>query len=326
MIKTRIVDIAPKLMQGRRWIEFAASVASSIQRDHYFSSQDYTKRFLIHELNSLQKDSVVLFTENVHHDITGLIVLEPLPWDSAIYGFRMGKVSWLLANETVYQREYEIKKKMLLDMLNIAYDKNYRHLMFRVNAENYSSLHVAEASGFRSMDVQVTLACSLSTLSTTTPLSSNILPYSEKYLPFLKKLSAQSYQRSRLYVDLELPIETTNMLHEMWVENDCTGRAAGVWVAHDSDEPIGYIAVLLHPAQPEYGILQSGSIDLITIDPSARGYGVGMNLVNYAVNWFRDCVDRVTVKTQVVNYPALSMYQSVGFKIEKAEVTLHRTL
>ena len=108
-----------------------------------------------------------------------------------------------------------------------------------------------------------------------------------------------------------------------WVENDCRGRATAVLVAVLNGKPVGYVACLLHPENSALGIEAHGDIDLVAVGPKARGKGVGLQLVRAALAWCRPHASRMIVKTQVINTPAINLYQRAGFQLAEANSTLH---
>ena len=55
-----------------------------------------------------------------------------------------------------------------------------------------------------------------------------------------------------------------------------------------------------------------------------RGQGIGEALMRKALDWFSDKVDIIEVGTQVRNYPALHLYQKLGFEIVSANFSLRK--
>ncbi len=284
-------------------------------------------RYLIRELAAEVPGRIVLF----EHDrgsgaIAGTGVLDPLPWDSAVYGMQMGKLSWLLAAGEAAQRR-RTREQLAAEAVEEARRRRYRHLSARTPASDHETVHALEAAGFRSMGIQITLARGRPQ-SPPPPCPDGIVisHFVPGDLPAILDFSTDAYRESRLFVDPDLPAEPTGRLYRKWVENDCSGRAAATFVARWNAMPVGYITCLLHPAAAAYGIPACGDIDLITVSPAARGRGVALALVGTSLAWFAEHTARVIVKTQVTNYRAIALYQRAGFVLEQAFADLHRVI
>ena len=253
----------------------------------------------------------------------GMATIAPLDFDSQIYGMSMAKVGWLLATGDSSMRR-RLKHELAEAVVQEAAHRGYQHLTARVPAREHDSVHALENAGFRTMDVQVTLGMGRPPAGPAPSVEGFVIrDFVPEDLPYLLDFSSDAYAESRLFVDPELPVEASRQLHRQWLENDCRGRAAAVFVACNADGPAGYITCLLHSAKPEFGICGCGDIDLITVSPAARGRGVALALVRHALAWLAGRTDRIIVKTQVTNYAAIDLYRRAGFALQQAFQTLH---
>lgn len=257
--------------------------------------------------------------------LNGLGCIASLPWDSEIYGMKMGVVSQLLTAGNLVDQASVIDA-LLAGLLAHSRENGFRHLTARVSSSHYPAIQGLEAHGFRTMGVQVTLARKGRTPNSEIahPNGVTTCPFSAADLRFLQDLSADAYVESRLFADPDLPEDATRRLHRLWIENDCTGRAARVLVAHVSGEPVGYIACLLHQAGKANSECNLGDIDLLAVAPKARSKGVASALVEAAIEWFEPRTNQVIVQTQVTNGRAIALYQRKGFRLEEAHTVLHR--
>jgi GNAT superfamily N-acetyltransferase len=96
------------------------------------------------------------------------------------------------------------------------------------------------------------------------------------------------------------------------MENDLRGRALATLVVRREQQPVGALT-----------IVKAGegraAIDLVAVDPSAQGQGLGAALVGAFITWVRarNLVGRVG--TQADNR-ALALYQRCGFvPVERAQ-------
>lgn len=304
----------------------ASQCAPQQKAIHLLSDDPSAARYLLSELAPIGQKELFVLYRNPNGEIIGACTLAPLHWDSEIYGMKMGKVDWLLAAGDADQRR-KAKHELAVTIVKEAQGRGYHHLSARIPAVEHDSAHVLEDAGFHTMDAQVTLVLDEPVACDNVLLDSlAISPFEKSDLDTLLNFSTDAYLESRLFVDPNLPIERTRRLHRQWVENDCLGRAAVVFVARLGQHPVGYIACLLHRAEMEHGKTGFGDIDLIAVNPSARGRGIALALVRTALTWFAKRVGRVTVKTQVTNYPALALYQRAGFSLQQAFKTLHLSL
>jgi len=258
--------------------------------------------------------------------VLALGILEDLPWDSEIYKLKMAKISWLLAAEND-RASVELKRNLVAAILDGGAAEGYQHIMARIALCDRAAIHALETSGFRSMDVQVTLTFDprFTAPKRSLPGDINIGSFRTEDLAALVEMSNDVFVESRLHVDQSLPKDRTSILHQRWVENDCTGRAAIVFVARIGDQPVGYTACLIHESKPELGLATVGDIDLVAVSERARGKGIAFALVQAAVAWLSERCDSIIVKTQGSNFPAIGLYQRCGFVLTRAFATLHWT-
>ncbi|MSP61805.1 MAG: GNAT family N-acetyltransferase [Myxococcales bacterium] len=242
--------------------------------------------------------------------LSALTVVEALPWDTSIFGMAMGMIPSLEVGPL------GSGERLARAAVDEAIRRGFRHLSARAQVEDRGSLWALEAAGFRAMDVVVELQREAGGESAV-PVGQAIDPAHPDDLPALEALSATAFERSRYFADPALPREASEELHRRWIANDCRGRAAVVLVARDGRAPIGYIACLLRD--------DNGVIDLIAVQPEARGRQVGRALCAAALDWFRTRCRKIVVRTQIHNLRAIAMYQTFGFRIAAAQMTLHRS-
>jgi ribosomal protein S18 acetylase RimI-like enzyme len=82
------------------------------------------------------------------------------------------------------------------------------------------------------------------------------------------------------------------------------------WLAMDGDRPLGSVAGISLPDQPEDECVLVG----MWVDPAARGRGVGERLVRTVVAWAaEEGLSRVLLEVAHENAAARSLYERVGF-------------
>ena len=131
-------------------------------------------------------------------------------------------------------------------------------------------------------------------------------------------VAAGAYSRFRL--DPRVPEESFQRLYEIWIVRSVLGELAdAVFVADrgtDLDDPVGLITVSLTGGQ--------GSIGLIAVDESARGQGVGSQMIHAAHRWLLGRGARnVEVVTQLDNHKACRLYEKCGYTHAELQHVYH---
>jgi GNAT superfamily N-acetyltransferase len=293
---------------------------------HLLSGVEQAARYLASELSCTGRGRLLVMCGGGGGEVLGAATVVPLEFDSQLYGMKMAKFGWILAAGNTTRRRV-VKRRLVDTAVREATRFGYQHLAARVPAIEHDSVHALESAGFRSMDVQVTLAADRPPSAPPVMCRGvTISPFVSSDLPQLLDFSTEAYGESRLFVDPDLPRASTQRLYRQWVENDCQCRAHAVFVARMDGVPVGYVTCLLHDPHPGFGIAGCGDIDLIAVIPIARGRGVGLALVQTALAWFAMRTNRVIVKTQVTNYAAIALYQRAGFVLQQAFQTLHYSI
>lgn len=65
------------------------------------------------------------------------------------------------------------------------------------------------------------------------------------------------------------------------VAEACRAEGHRVWVAEADGRPVGFVVVVVHRLNPE---TESGEIYMIAVDPDHQNQGIGLDLVNFAVD------------------------------------------
>jgi GNAT superfamily N-acetyltransferase len=283
--------------------------------EEYFPIKD-------HIISSLSENSEGLFYwEN--NKLSGGIIFEYLEFDSKIYEKKIGKINWIFwLNDQLSIDNASISHKVISEFNDYVVRNGYEHFSFRFNAKNLQLINLLIKNNFMLMDYQVTLIRKISKEKNFN-ICENIFEYSESDLYDLKSISNGSFLNSRLYMDENLDNKKTDLLHELWVGNDCSFRADKVFVYKSNNNILGYITLLRNSSKFDLNELPIVDIDLLVVSKQARGLGIGKKLVSCSINWAQSITNIMTVKTQANNFPALKVYQSNGFSLEHLNVSLH---
>ncbi len=238
-------------------------------------------------------------------------LIKLLPWDSKFFGFNIG----LLKSD-------DLKLNDILSIQQEVQKLNLKCLYWLANPSNPTAIQLAEAAGFRYMDVRLTLKYCQSTNSlkvNRTKLSNHRLRIAQSAdLPILKAIARSSHHNTRFYADPNFSRRDCDRLYEVWIENSLAGYANKIFVAENllTTEPDAYITCHL--------VDGLGKIGLVAVHPSARDQHIGSSLLQKALTWFSEnTVGTVEVVTQWISQPAVNLYQKAGFRASNFQLWFH---
>jgi GNAT superfamily N-acetyltransferase len=228
-----------------------------------------------------------------------------LKWDSMIFGFKIGRIE-----EVLLRDDQGENRRFLKRVVDVCRKSRYRHLHCRVGLRDIGLVRALESAGFNMADIQVTL-----TTKGTPPKGAPA--FSEKIrirkavkgdLGRLKILTRGAFTDTRLVMDPNYPKEGIDRFYYEWVKNSVYNKHQAVFVAEEkrSDRLIGLV-ICDFSAKMNIGI-----IDLIAVSESYKNRGAGSALVKFALNWFSGKADKVEVRTQSSNIPAIRTFMKNG--------------
>ena len=234
-------------------------------------------------------------------------VCELLEWDSQFFGRRIARFKGALLGEP--------------DIANIrswCEENRIDCLYFLADSTDMQTSRLAENNSFNLVDIRVTLELLLNTEPAPGQSRLNVRGAVEQDIPILKSIARVSHRDSRFYYDGNFPTSLCDALYEVWIEKSCRGWAKEVLVAEVGGEPVGYISCNLPTPK-------TGRIGLVGVGQLAQGKGLGKDLLQEALRWFKEQgVDSVTVATQGRNVRAQRVYQRSGFVTRSVELWFHK--
>jgi len=231
-------------------------------------------------------------------DLNDSALCHYLDWDSNFFGFRIARVETDVLSPSNIEEIMTWCKQHEIDCL-----------YFLASSSDAASTRLAEDHGFHLVDVRVTLEQMIIDRAPEASSNSSILIRSAHAddLPSLRSIAREGFHDTRFYFDPHFPRHLCDSLYETWFEVSFSGYADAVLVADVKAEPAGFITCKL-------GDSLQGEIGLVGVGPGWQGRGVGVALVNAALNWFADHqVERATVVTQGRNMLAQRLFQRCGF-------------
>jgi dTDP-4-amino-4,6-dideoxy-D-galactose acyltransferase len=236
---------------------------------------------------------------------------EILEWDTAFFGVRIGRV---VGDRLTPALSTRINQWCL--------DHAIECLYFLARSDDPDTSGLAEDQGFRLVDIRISLKRNLMDRANAREKSPipdlGVRHACTGDVPFLEKIARQSHRDSRFYFDRHFPRRLCDDLYATWIRRSCEGYADSVFVAHQSDKPIGYVTCKI---TPELG----GQIGLIAMQEGFRGLSVGNAMMDQAIRWFAaNGVSEVIVFTQGRNTGSQRFYQREGFLTSSVELWYHK--
>ena len=264
---------------------------------------------------------------------------EVLAWDSEFFGCRIGRIIPLEA--PIEAKGGRLDPGLLAEVDAWCRAEAIDCLYFLADSGDPATAAVAEAGGFRLVDLRVTLEGPLtpdpSPIPSRPPGEGRPLtrPFRPEDLSELRRIAAVSHHDSRFYADPHFDRARCDELYATWIEKSCRGEAADtVLVAEHNGRPAGYISCILVPPSPGRGEGMGegrqggeghGEIGLIAVAAEAWGRGLGKALVRASLDWFVDQgLPRARVVTQGRNVRAQRLYQAHGLFTRSIGLWFHR--
>ncbi len=235
---------------------------------------------------------------------------ELLPWDTEFFGCRIARV-----------RGEAMSQDQAAQIDEWCRSNKIRALYFLARADDPATIQTAEQHGFGLVDIRMIFGQELpdSPVQTDTTGNLNLRPFQPGDLPGLQTLARASHRETRFFSDRNFSRQRAEDLYSTWITLEAQGRAQTVLVAAADNQPVGYISCHLDSARSE------GQIGLVGVSAEVRGQGIGKNLVQTALNWFRAQGARhVTVVTQGNNQAAQRLYQRCGFLSRDVRLWYHK--
>jgi dTDP-4-amino-4,6-dideoxy-D-galactose acyltransferase len=232
-----------------------------------------------------------------------------LSWDSEFFGRRIARVT---ASRLTPQLLANIDSWRTLHRIDCLY--------FLADAGHPLTSRLAENAGFRSVDIRLTLACSLpeSRVDRRENASASLRLSTSTDLEELEAIARRSHHDSRFYADPNFDPALSDALYARWIEKASADRSGAVFIPEVSGVASGYISCHLTDDM-------IGHIGLLAVAERAQGAGAGRDLISAALEWFRERGARqATVVTQGRNVRAQRLYQRAGFVTASVELWYHR--
>jgi dTDP-4-amino-4,6-dideoxy-D-galactose acyltransferase len=233
---------------------------------------------------------------------------ELLPWDTEFFGFKVAQVARDVDADGITAADQWCRT----EQVRVAY--------LQLPVERAEELRHAETLGFRFADLRLAFATDGPTpaepVETGTALK--VREHEASDTTTLEHIASTAHHDSRFYTDGRFPRDRCDALYQAWIRRSCTEADRRVLVAEHEGDVAGYLA---YRADEQARL---AVIELVGVEASHRGAGVGSALVRAGLEGSLRSVPRVEVVTQGRNLAAQRLYQRAGMITSSVAVWLHR--
>ena len=245
---------------------------------------------------------------------SGIVFVESSEWDSNHFEISMGRLPLVMFDRCVNTAE---RRELFSEAFN---HEPYEMLSARVNLLDNLTSQALEQEGGILTDVILTFRFDSSWLLPTLFARVRATEARPEDHDILTRKSGKMFAIDRFHSDPNLSQAKSDQLYSKWVSNSFRGLADCILVVRKEDEPVGFITCKIERVGQGF---KYGVIDLIAVDPSEAGRGLGSALVHSALQWFAPRVRSVYVGTQAANVQAVRLYERAGFRHANSEANFH---
>jgi len=184
----------------------------------------------------------------------------------------------------------------------------------KVATQDVRTSHQLEASGFRIVDTALTLETRA--LSAAGRVSSRVRLATPEDASTVMNIARQSFRYSRFHLDPAISPGLADEIKAQWAGNFFSRqRGDHMVVAEHDGRVVGFLQLI---ATADSVLV----IDLIAVQPDARGMGLAAEMIHFAN---RACGHPRMVRagTQSANLPSLALYHKLGFQIVSSSHIFH---
>ena len=207
--------------------------------------------------------------------------------------------------------------------LNLILDKTYKKkgsfLYTKVDCSDVSTLRVFENSGFKIIEENITLEKKGEEFNV-----KETFGYRQQYeirwaqdedRNFVEDIAQKNFSHDRFHQDPKIDNSFADEIKRQWAGNFFSGkRGDAMVVATTNNRPVAFLLLLL----PK----KHSVIDLIAVSKKHRKKGLGLQMINYALQNFSGN-NRWIVGTQSTNIASIRLYERLGFQTMGSQYVLH---
>ena len=187
-------------------------------------------------------------------------------------------------------------------------------LFFKCSADDELSRQIAEANGYRLVDLPVLLRRDGGGVMSK---RSRLRGATADDVPRLRQIASRAFLNSRFYSDPNFPSQRCDDLYALWVERSVVDWPDRVLVADVDGSPGGFISVTADQAG-------YSRFSLMAVASEHRRQGLGDALVVGAIAEVGTAGSGIVLTAQTDNWTALAFFARHGFEAVRRDAWYHR--
>ncbi len=300
----------------------------ALLKDHFRAGSDLCRVVECEQARALLTPPATHDAPEIRHRASpageaGVLVAEPKAWESGFFECPVFQLS-LFAASSNYTARRESAEALLRGWIHDQPAEVRAYLVVRIAAEDVAFAHALERQSFSLLVPMVTMeryAAGIPLARMPDHIEAGSVKPDE--VVALGAIARDAFVYGRFWIEPRLPHEVAGQMHEAWARNCCTTPLADdVLVARVGAAPAGFIAMRTR----SYGHVSVDEINLIAVDASHRGRGLGRLLVEAGRHWSQERSGRLVVRTELPNATAVRLYEGCGFRLGNGSLYYRRWL
>ena len=290
--------------------------------------------FWLNEIADLFQDKQVeIFVAMQESKIVGMVVYADLPWETRIFGKKMGALKYIVVDVDSLQAQ-EIAKQLLSQTIHWATKHGIDFLLCKTDTDDTLCIHAMEREGFYLMDTMLDYVYDFRKFplhdiySPPLPQGAKIRLAQEDDLEELVAVAHASFREhfGRFHVDERISKRQAVRVYEEWIKSSWGGYADWIFVAEINKRIAGYSVWRKTSFLEQNLAIKLGHYSIGTIHPDYYGYGFFSALTYSGMKVFEGIVDCIEGPTHTNNYKTQWAYNKLCWRICGARHSFHKWL
>jgi ribosomal protein S18 acetylase RimI-like enzyme len=261
---------------------------------------------------------------------SGLIIIENLEWDKAIFGIKMGRFIHVYLGKRFENRRSDILV-LLNHILGEFKQRKIQHVSIKVNVDDWPMIKTLQEMSFMVMDTTVNYSIELKKAEIQDIKTSFKIRYMKEEdadnLIGLCREIYSGYKYDRFHREPLFQEEKSTNLYVEWIRNQINKDAEEITIAEMDGEIVGFSTLQFYKGINEEIALNFADIAIAGVSQKSRGKNIypamTLNHISYAKE--RN-IDFIKTTTHVNNISVHKALIKLGFKPSCVMHTFHKNL